>query len=181
MISSTIEEALFFLGGYALLCRGVPGFNVVQNNHVDHPIDTQAGISMGGWRNCVSHNVMDLSQITLGGGAAFENIVEYNDVRGGHTDTSDAGLIYTTQFFSRSAHIRYNYLHNWHAPGNGVYLDDMNQSNYIYCNIIDTTEAKGQKSRGFVYTSTGHDHMIYNNFCIGRSHLMEQHLDTKEK
>lgn len=168
------------LGGYELLCRGVPGFNVVQNNHVDHPIDTQAGISIGGWRNCASHNVMDLSQITLGGGAALENIIEYNDVRGGHTDTSDAGLIYMNQFPSRGSHIRYNYLHNWHAPGNGVYLDDMNQSTYIYGNVIDTTEAPGKKPRGFVYTSTGHDHVIYNNFCIGRSHLMKQHLDTKE-
>lgn len=168
------------LGGYETLSRGIPGFNVIQNNHVDHPIDTQAGISIGGWRNCVSHNVLDLSQITLGGGAAFENIVEYNDVRGGHTDTSDAGLIYMNQFPARGTHIRYNYLHNWHAPGNGVYLDDMNQSNYIYCNIIDTTDAPGKKPRGFVYTSTGHDHMIYNNFCIGRRHIMEQTMECKD-
>ncbi len=168
------------LSGYELLCRGVPGFNVIQNNHVDHPIDTQGGIVLGGWRNCASHNVMDLSQITLGGGAALENIVEYNDVRGGHTDTSDAGLIYMNQFAARGTHIRYNYLHSWHAPGNGVYLDDMNQSTYIYGNVIDTTEAPGKKPRGFVYISTGHDHMIYNNFCIGRRHVMEQVMEVKD-
>ncbi len=168
------------VGARTLAMKGIPACNIIQNNHVDHPIGTQAGIGIGGWRNCVSHNVLDLSQITLGGDGTLENIIEYNDVRGGHTDTSDAGLIYVCMYSTRGTHIRYNHLHNWHAPGCGVYLDDLNSGNYIYCNIIDTTEAtardpKKAKSKNFIYTSSGHDHVIHNNLCIGRSKVLEQH------
>lgn len=159
------------VGGEASVLDGKPSFNIVQNNHIDCPIATQSGIILGGYGNCVSHNTMDLSQITLCYSCAMENIVEYNDIRGGHTDTSDAGLIYMNGYSMRCNHIRYNYLHHWHMPGNGIYLDDLNSSNYVYGNIIDTTEAPGRKPRGFVYTSTGHDHVICNNFCIGRTRI----------
>ena len=70
-------------------------------------------------------------------------------------------------------YMRYNYMHSWNAPGNGVYLDDLNSGNYIYYNVIDTTDAQNLKPKGFIYSSSGHDHMMYNNFCIGRSIIVE--------
>ena len=169
-----------------LINSGTPSCNVVQNNHIDNPVGTQRGINIGGYINCVSHNTLDLTNITLGGSASVENIVEYNDVRGGHTDTSDAGLIYVNQFLSRGAHIRYNHLHHWKASGCGVYLDDLNSGNYIYCNIFDSTEARAReprkaKGKSFIYSSSGHAHVMHNNFCIGRSHVVEQKISPDGK
>jgi hypothetical protein len=169
-----------------LVLAGKPSYNVIQNNLIDHPIGTQGGINVGGYLSCASHNTLVLSNLTLGGSASLENVIEYNDIQGGHTDTSDAGLIYMNQFSARGSHIRYNYLHNWRASGCGVYLDDLNSGNYMYCNIIDTTDAKAReprkaKGKNFIYTSSGHDHVIHNNFCIGRSHIVEQRIASDGK
>ena len=160
--------------------RGERQLNIVQNNVIDEPIDNQTAINICGYMNCASHNLLYMTNITIGGGGrySFENIVEYNDISGGNTSTSDAGLIYTNQLYARGTHIRYNYMHNWHASGNGVYFDDLNSGNYAYYNIIDTTDAPGKKARGFIYSSSGHGHMMYNNLCIGRTQIFEDGNDA---
>ncbi len=161
--------------GESFIERGIPARNIVQNNYVDEPVDTQRGLNICGYMNCASHNTLIMSNLLISGGGrvSLENVIEYNNIPGGHTAVSDAGLIYMNQFYARGTHVRYNYLHSWNAPGNGVYLDDLNSGNYIYCNVIDTTEAKNLKPKGFIYSSSGHDHMMFNNFCIGRAKIVE--------
>ncbi len=160
--------------------RGERQMNIVQNNTVDEPIDGQTAMNICGYMNCASHNLLRMTNIMVGGGGrySFENIIEYNDIPGGNTSTSDAGLIYTNQLYARGTHIRYNFMHDWHASGNGVYFDDLNSGNYAYFNIIDTTDAPGKKPRGFIYSSSGHGHMMYNNFCVGRTQIFEDGHDA---
>ena len=169
--------------GNSFVERGIPARNIVQNNLVDAPVDTQRGLNICGYMNCASHNTLIMSNLLISGGGrvSLENVIEYNNIPGGHTSASDAGLIYMNQFYARGTHVRYNYMHSWNAPGNGVYLDDLNSGNYIYCNVIDTTEAKNLKPKGFIYSSSGHDHMMFNNFCIGRAKIAETvtHPDGK--
>ncbi len=150
----------------------VPSFNVIQNNHIYSPINNQGGISAGGFRNVISHNTLEETQIGVEYG--YESIVEFNDILGGSQTISDAGLIYMTGYFVQGNHIRYNFLHTWHAAGKGIYFDDLNLGNYAYGNIIDTAEAPGGAMRAFIYTSSGHNHVMSNNFCIGRSKLSKQ-------
>lgn len=163
--------------------NGVRQLNIIQNNMIDEPIDNQCGLSISGFMNCASHNTLRLTNISVGGGGrpSIENIIEYNDIPGGNTTTSDAGLVYMNQFFARGTHIRYNYMHDWHAPGNGVYFDDLNSGNYAYYNIIDTTCAKSKKPTAFIYSSSGHDHVMFNNFCVGRTRIYEDGQDANGK
>jgi hypothetical protein len=72
-------------------------------------------------------------------------------------------------------------MHDWNAPGNGVYFDDLCSGNYAYCNVIDTTTAPGKKPRAFIYISSGHDHVFYNNFCVGRAQIFEEKRDADGK
>lgn len=157
----------------------IPGFNVIQNNHICEPINHQGGISSGGFRNVISHNTLEETQI--GVEAGYESIIEYNDILGGSQTISDAGLIYMNGYYSQGNHIRYNFLHTWHAAGKGIYFDDLNLGNYAYGNIVDTTEAPGGVMRAFAYTSSGHNHVITNNFFIGRAKLSHQIIEPDGK
>ena len=115
----------------------------------------------------VSHNYLDDCQISFS--SSSECIVEYNDISGGALDVSDSGLIYLTQYQHHGNHIRYNYLHEWNAPGTGVYFDDMSSGNYIYDNDIDTTNSVSSKTVKPCYMSSGHFNVVYGYICIGRS------------
>ncbi len=169
--------------GQKYIVEGKRQLNVIQNNLIDEPIDNQCGLNISGYMNCASHNYLRKTNISVSGGGrpSIENIIEYNDIPGGNTTTSDAGLVYMNQFYSRGTHIRYNYMHDWNAPGNGVYFDDLNSGNYAYCNIIDTTCAPGKKARAFIYSSSGHGHVMYNNFCVGRTQIFEDGYDANGK
>jgi hypothetical protein len=140
--------------------------NVVQNNICHSPLYMkQGGIGVSGCRNVVSHNTLHDVRINF---SSTECIIEYNDINGGSKYESDAGMIYTNGYYSIGNHIRYNYLHNWGTPGNGVYFDDLSSNNYAYYNIIDTTEKVHEKATGFCYTSTGHYNIFYGNIFVGR-------------
>ena len=169
--------------GQRFIEAGERQLNIAQNNVISDPIDNQNGINVCGYMNCASHNLLRMTNISVSGGGrpSLENIIEYNDIPGGNTSTSDAGLVYMNQFYSRGTHIRCNYMHSWQASGNGVYFDDLNSGNYAYYNIFDTTEAPGKKPRAFIYSSSGHDHMMYNNFCIGRTQIFEDGRDADGK
>lgn len=124
------------------------------------------GINMGGYLTVASHNVLEHCNINLSNAA--ECIVEYNDVRGGSKTISDGGLIYLFALYNHGNHIRYNYLHDWNAPGCGVYFDDMSMNQYAYYNIIDTTAATSAKKKSVLYTSTGHYNVFFGNIIVGR-------------
>ncbi len=142
--------------------------NIVQNNYCHDPrVKVQGGIVIGGHLSVVSHNYLENCQINFGSSA--ECIVEYNDLSGGSKDVSDAGLIYLVGYYHHGNHIRYNYLHNWNAPGSGVYFDDLSSGNYAYYNIIDSTNATRSKGINMLYTSSGHYNVFYGNILVGRS------------
>jgi hypothetical protein len=130
-------------------------------------VSEQSGISLGGCRAVVSHNTLVDARISFA--ASSECIVEYNEVRGGSKYESDAGMIYLNGYYHLGNHIRYNYMHDWGTPGNGVYFDDLSSNNYAYYNIIDTSEKLHEKATGFCYTSSGHYNVFYGNILVGRS------------
>ena len=141
--------------------------NIVQNNYLHSPVaEVQGGIKMGGHLSVASHNYLDDCQISFNPSA--ECIVEYNDIAGGSPDVSDSGLIYLTQYMHHGNHIRYNYLHDWNATGTGLYFDDLSSGNYIYYNIIDTTNSTRDECTKMCYISSGHYNVVYGNICVGR-------------
>jgi hypothetical protein len=126
----------------------------------------ETGIQVGGVLSVVSHNYLDNCKINIGTSA--ECIVEYNDISGGSRDVSDAGLVYLNGYYNFGNHIRYNYMHNWNAPGSGVYFDDLSSFNYAYYNIIDSTDATRTKGINMLYCSSGHANVFYANILVGR-------------
>ena len=94
--------------------------------------------------------------------------MEYNDINGGSRDVSDGGLIYLDALYHHGNHIRYNHLHNWGAPGTGVYFDDLASGNYAYYNLIDSQTATRAKGINLLYSSSGHYNVFYGNILVGR-------------
>lgn len=145
----------------------IPNRNVVQNNYCHDPRPlVVSGIGIGGYLSVVSHNLLDDCRISFS--YSSECIVEYNDINGGSRDVSDGGLIYLDALYHHGNHIRYNHLHNWGAPGTGVYFDDMATSNYAYYNLIDTQTATTTKGKNMLYSSSGHYNVFYGNILVGR-------------
>ena len=145
-----------------------PDRNIIQNNYLHSPLYfKQGGISIVGCRSVVSHNELEDVRISIG--VSVECIIEFNEIRGGSKYESDAGMIYLNGYYSISNHIRYNYLHDWGTPGNGIYFDDLSSFNYAYYNVIDSSEKVHSKATGFGYTSTGHYNVFYGNITVGRS------------
>ncbi len=146
----------------------IPSRLVVQNNYCHNPrVRIQGGITVGGYLSVASHNYLNNTQINFTN--STECIVEYNNIEGGSKDVSDAGLIYLVGYFHHGNHIRYNYLHEWNAPGSGVYLDDLSSGHYVYYNIIDSTNATRSKGINMIYTSSGHYNVIFGNLLVGRT------------
>jgi hypothetical protein len=140
---------------------------VIQNNYLHDPMENKhTGITAGGYLSVVSHNRLEDCNINISN--ASECIVEYNDVSGGSRTVSDGGLIYLYSLYNHGVHIRYNYLHDFKAAGCGVYLDDMAFSHYAYYNIVDTTTATTDKSKAFLYTSSGRYNVFFGNILVGR-------------
>ena len=164
---SSVGNNMIYVGSGSTAKSITPEMNVVQNNICHSPLySKQGGIGVSGCRNVVSHNTLHDVRINF---SSTECIIEYNDINGGSKYESDAGMIYTNGYYSIGNHIRYNYLHNWGTPGNGVYFDDLNMCNYAYYNIMDTSTKEHAKATGFCYTSTGHYNVFYGNIMVGRS------------
>ena len=145
----------------------IPSRLVVQNNYCHNPrVRIQGGITIGGYLSVASHNYLNNTQINFTNSS--ECIVEYNNIEGGSKDVSDAGLIYLVGYFHHGNHVRYNYLHEWNAPGSGVYLDDLSIGHYVYYNIIDSTNATRSKGINMIYTSSGHYNVFFGNVLVGR-------------
>ncbi len=145
-----------------------PSRLIVQNNYCHNPrVRIQGGVTIGGYLSVASHNALDNCQINFTNSS--ECIVEYNDIAGGSKDVTDAGLIYLVGYFHHGNHIRYNYLHEWNAPGSGVYLDDLSCGHYVYYNIIDSTEGTRDKGINMLYTSSGHYNVFFGNLLVGRT------------
>jgi uncharacterized repeat protein (TIGR02543 family) len=162
-VNDTMINCTYSQSAYSL----TPCNNVVQNNYCHSPKELrQSGILLGGCRTIVSHNELDDTRISFS--TSSECVVEYNEIKGGSLYESDAGFIYMNGFYSIGNHIRYNYLHSWGTPGNGIYFDDLSSCNYAYLNIMDTTEAKRSSPVGFCYTSSGHYNVFFGNLLVGR-------------
>lgn len=144
-----------------------PWRNIIQNNYIHDPIkDNQGGISISGNVNVVSHNYLEYTQIGMT--EACECIIEYNELKGGSKDTSDAGLIYGSGFYNFGNHIRYNYMHDWANAGKAIYFDDLACRNYAYYNLADTTGGE-YHTVNMMYSSSGHYNVFVGNVCVGRS------------
>ncbi len=144
-----------------------PWRNIIQNNYLHDPLkDNQGGISISGNVNVVSHNYLEYTQISMT--EACENIIEYNELKGGSKDTSDAGLIYGGGFYNFGNHIRYNYMHDWANAGKAIYFDDLACRNYAYYNLADTTGGEF-KTVNMMYSSSGHYNVFAGNICVGRA------------
>jgi hypothetical protein len=145
-----------------------PSRLIVQNNYCHDPMpDKVSGIVIGGYLSVASHNYLEDCRISFTYSA--ECFVEYNNIKGGSKDVSDAGLIYLVGYYHHGNHIRYNYLHDWGAPGSGVYLDDLSSGHYVYYNIVDSSDAQREKRINLLYTSSGHYNVFYGNILVGRS------------
>ena len=156
-----------------LACSGgsqytmTPMRNIVQNNYLHDPLkNNQGGIGVTGHLNVVSHNYLEYTQIGMS--EASECIIEYNELKGGSRDTSDAGIIYGGGFYNFGNHIRYNYMHSWANPGKAIYFDDLACRNYAYYNLADTTGGE-YRTVNMMYSSSGHYNVFFGNICIGRA------------
>ncbi len=155
-----------------LTCNGEqytlePLRNIIQNNLLHDPLkNQQSGINITGTQNVVSHNYLEYLQISMN--ESCENIIEYNELKGGSRDTSDAGLIYGGGFYNFGNHVRYNYMHDWANAGKAIYFDDLACRNYAYYNLADTTGAE-YKTINMLYSSSGHYNVFFGNICIGRA------------
>jgi hypothetical protein len=166
-VSQSQKEMIYTNPGGQAYAKLVPTRNIIQNNYCHDPrAQVTTGVYLNGYLNVASHNYLDDCRISVY--YCAESIVEYNDISGGSRDVSDAGLIYVYGFYSHGNHVRYNYLHNWKAPGSGVYLDDLDMGQYVYYNIIDASSATSTKDKNLLYTSTGHYNVFYGNLLIGR-------------
>lgn len=132
------------IGGSAQALRDLKAErNFVQNCHFNALAQTCViiGESCG---NIISHNLGENYQASFAsvfGGC--ENIIEYNESASGGFNGNEAYIIYIDgQYNARNNHVRYNYIHD-NSPdpnsillGQGIALDDVGESNFVYGNII---------------------------------------------
>lgn len=147
----------------------IPSHNFVQNCYI-HSTGTKnekySGIYMQGTGNVVSHNLIQGTfSVSIYLYIAKECIVEYNEIVGGPTGTSDCGAIYFGYTPNDSGcHIRYNYIHDIglfsdsNAP-NGIYFDEGNSGNFAYGNVMRNVPC------GF-FTNSGSENVIVNNIMM---------------
>lgn len=146
-----------------------PSHNFVQNCYI-HSTGTKnekySAIYMQGTGNVVSHNLIQGTfSVSIYLYIAKECIVEYNEIVGGPTGTSDCGAIYFGYTPNDSGcHIRYNYIHDIglfsdsNAP-NGIYFDEGNSGNFAYGNVMRNVPC------GF-FTNSGSENVIVNNIVM---------------
>ena len=129
-----------------------PSRNFIQNNII---CNGNRAIVLTSTGSIVSHNLI---QNTNNGAIVFhgaENIIEYNEISGAQQKVSDSGAIYTgVNFTIRNNHIRYNYIHDARhnmMAARGIYIDDCNDNEYVYGNII-----KNYQYGIFLHNGDGH-------------------------
>ena len=129
-----------------------PSRNFIQNNII---CNGNRAIVLTSTGSIVSHNLI---QNTNNGAIVFhgaENIIEYNEISGAQQKVSDSGAIYTgVNFTIRNNHIRYNYIHDARhnsMTARGIYIDDCNDNEYVYGNII-----KNYQYGIFLHNGDGH-------------------------
>ncbi len=129
-----------------------PSRNFIQNNII---CNGNRAIVLTSTGSIVSHNLI---QNTNNGAIVFhgaENIIEYNEISGAQQKVSDSGAIYTgVNFTIRNNHIRYNYIHDARHDSmvaRGIYIDDCNDNEYVYGNII-----KNYQYGIFLHNGDGH-------------------------
>lgn len=140
-----------------------PRRNFVQNSYL---YNCEAAMSISSFGNIISNNTIHKTQ----GSAVFvglaENIVEYNEFVSTNSQVVDAGAIYIGgSILDRNNHIRYNYFHDSRPReyesknARGVYLDDTNESNFVYGNIFENLTYG-------VLMHTGDSHVIVDNVAL---------------
>ena len=129
-----------------------PSRNFIQNNII---CNGNRAIVLTSTGSIISHNLI---QNTNNGAIVFhgaENIIEYNEISGAQQKVGDSGAIYTgVNFTIRNNHIRYNYIHDARhnsMTARGIYIDDCNDNEYVYGNII-----KNYQYGIFLHNGDGH-------------------------
>ena len=144
-----------------------PYQNFIQNTHINNVERTGIDIR-GAYGNIVSHNLIEN---IVGDGISVigtENIIEYNELTMCVLQGVEGSGIYINGnrgLFTRSNHIRYNYIHDFRNPEYTKSIpplavtDDIGENNYFYGNLLVNGNS-GYSING------GDNHIVENNVFI---------------
>lgn len=134
---------------YSLMIRLNGEGNQVINNRFQRGFGANgpSAISLNGREHLISHNTFaELGRSAIGGIAAPETQIQYNDFSEVAQLTFDVGAIYLINSSQGNTEIRYNTFHDIDSKlSNGLYLDNQTTDVVAHHNVFYSTSAFGGK------------------------------------
>jgi hypothetical protein len=165
---------VYDVGATAIKMRGgdrktlTPGHHFVDNNHIHgYGMITQAfsgAVMCEGVGNRIAHNKIHDAPFSGIQYTGSDHLFEYNELFDLAHESGDVGGINTGADYSdEGTMIRYNYIHDTHAPGHGgfraVYLDLPGSNTTIYGNVFSNVDVG-------VFFNSGRDNLVQNNIFV---------------
>lgn len=141
----------------------------IQNNKFYEPaVGSQYAVEIrDAIRSIISHNDFEYCCVLLGG---MENVVEYNEFRGGSRDVTDGGMVYTVSYGKMGHHVRYNVFHMFDASKRAIYNDGKSGGNYAYGNLMNMRGSTVAEGLNPWYSSSGHGNVCFENVMVLRDY-----------
>lgn len=144
-----------------------PSNNRIYNNHFHHwgEVNGVRGVIVNGVGTLIDHNEFHDAIDAAIHYKGNDHIIEYNLFYDLSLESSDAGAVYCGRSWTDyGCIVRYNAIYNMGKPGfsqpNGIYLDDGQAGQQIYCNLLVNIPQEGIKVGG------GRDNEVWGNVII---------------